>query len=70
MPDDDDTFNPPARRNACYWRARPVFLAVEGPQVKGVLLTIPPSSFMAARLLLRDAGVKVERPERSEDERP
>jgi hypothetical protein len=46
------------------------FLAVESPQVKGVLLTIPPSSFMAARLLLRDAGVKVERPERSEDERP
>jgi hypothetical protein len=27
MPDDDDTFNPPARRNACYWRARPVFFA-------------------------------------------
>jgi len=48
----------------------PSFLAVESPQVKGVLLTIPPSSFMAARLLLRDAGVKVERPERSEDERP
>ena len=46
------------------------FLAVEGHQVKGVLLTISPSSFMAARLLLRDAGVKVERPERSEDERP
>ena len=46
------------------------FLAVEGPKVKGVLLTIPPSSFMAAGLLLRDAGVKVERPERSEDERP
>jgi hypothetical protein len=35
-----------------------LFLAVEGPQVKGVLLTIPPSFFMAARLLLRGAGVK------------
>jgi hypothetical protein len=50
------------------WEQR--FLAVEGHQVKGILLTISPSSFMAARLLLRDAGVKVERPERSEDERP
>src|SRR5712692_822551 len=46
------------------------FLVVEGPQVKGVLVTILPSSFLGARLLLRDAGVKVERPERSEDERP
>ena len=46
------------------------FLVVEGPQVKGVLVTIFPSSFLGARLLLRDAGIKVERPERSEDERP
>ena len=55
------------------WRAmvtEKIFLAVEGPQVKGVLLTIPPSSFMAAGLLLHGAAVKVERPERSEDERP
>ena len=47
-----------------------LFLVVEGPQVKGVLVTIFPSSFLGARLLLRDTGVKVERPERSEDERP
>jgi hypothetical protein len=46
------------------------FLAVEGPRVKGILLTIPLLPSWLQGLLLRDAGVKVERPERSEDERP